>query len=221
MTDEQRQMQEQLAAMFGSLGGGPGVPGAEGGMPDFQKMMAQMMGMEAPPQNLLGDLDDPAGLGGTPNPLGGNMFGQGGMPDLSSMLGSGGMPGMGMGMGMGGPRGKTKVDKWFPVVHFASIVVLALFSVVWWEPTLRSTRGGVLGGVGGTLSRWAGLAGGRGVVRVIKQEVLGGIEVLVSWKPLIRGGSLWPADILGIHNTGASSADYPIYGAQGEACVMG
>jgi hypothetical protein len=174
-------MQEQLAAMFGGVGGG--APGGDGQMPDFQKMMAQMMGMGGEPgQNLLGDLDDPAGLGGAPNPFANPdllsaLGGAGGPPGAGGLPGFLGMPGMG-GMGMGG--GKTRIDKYFPVVHFASVIVLALFTVIWWEPTLRSARFSGLGGMDKTLARWAGLAGGRGVVRVIKQEVLGGIEILAS-----------------------------------------
>ena len=195
-------MQEQLAAMFGSMGGGApgggaggfggmggmGGPGGEG-MPDFQRMMAQMMGMEAPPsgQNLLGDLDDPAGLGGAPpsgNPFAGmpGMDGTG-MPDFSALGGLGGLGGMGgmPGMGgMGGPR-KTKVDKYFPIVHALSIFVLAMFTVVWWEPTLRLTRYGRLGGLDLTWAdRWGGLAGSRGVMKGLKEDVLGGVELLVS-----------------------------------------
>jgi len=191
-------MQEQLAAMFGGLGGGaPGSgPGGEG-MPDFQRMMAQMMGMEQPPtgQNLLGDLDDPAGLGGAPpgNPFAGmpGMDGTG-MPDLSALGGLGGLGGMG-GMGgmpgmpgMGGPR-KTKVEKYFPLVHAFSIFVLAIFTAVWWEPTLRLTRYGRLGGLDLTWAdRWGGLAGSRGVLKGLKDDVLGGIEVLVSWRRLYQ-----------------------------------
>lgn len=221
-------MQEQLAAMFGNLGGGPGGgppgmggPGGEG-MPDFQKIMAQMMGMDVPPsQNLLGDMNDPAGLGGAPsNPFANSPFGQGGMPDLGSLGGFPGMGGMGMpGMGMMGGGGKTKVDKYFPLVHFASIVVLALFSVVWWEPALRSSRSSILGGVGGTLARWAGLAGGRGVVRVIKQEVLGGIEVLVSRSIRDRDLSSLVAYLLGLCDIGTDIANDPIHGSQSESSV--
>ena len=192
-------MQEQLASMFGGMGSMDGMGGMGGagggmggeGMPDFQKMMAQMMGVDAggPQQNLLGDLDDPAGLGGAPgpNPFAGMPgMGEGGMPDFSALGGLGGLGGMGgmPGMpGMGGPR-KSKVDKYFPLVHALSIFVLALFTVLWWEPTLRLTRYGRLGGLDlAWADRWGGLAGKRGVLKGLKDDVLGGVEVLVRCQP--------------------------------------
>lgn len=183
--------------MFGSLGGGP--PGGAGsggpnpfgggdGMPDFQKIMAQMMGLDpnATPPNLLGDMDDPAGLGGAPpNPfagLGGG--GPNGMPDLSALGGLGGLGGM---PGFGAAPKRSKVDKYWGLVHFVAVLLLAAFAIVWWEPFLRAARSSRIGsvvatsaGVSGWAGRWARLAGGRGVVRVIKDEFLGGIEVIVS-----------------------------------------
>ncbi len=91
----------------------------------------------------------------------------------------GGMP------GMGGVRPRNKVDKYWGLVHFVAVSALAILALGWWEPALRlasrSKLSAVAGkNVSGWTSRWAGLGGGRGVIRVIKDEVLGGVEVVVS-----------------------------------------
>ena len=187
MTDEQRRMQEQLAAMFGGAGGMPGLGmGAGGDAPDIQQLLSSMFGGMPPGgqpgQNLLGDLDDPAGLGSGPaNPFAalGNMPGMEGLGGMPPMGGMGGMP------GFGGPVKRGKVEKYFPLVHFLSIVVLAVFAVVWWEPSLRATRYGRLNALDlSWADRWSGLAAGRGTLRVIKNDVLGGIELLVRLRLL-------------------------------------
>ncbi|WVQ83966.1 hypothetical protein IAT38_006111 [Cryptococcus sp. DSM 104549] len=137
---DQQAMNAQLEAMM-SMFGGPGSQSGMGGgeMPDMGRLLAQMMGDSSlagglPSQNLLGDVDDPAGLGGAgPGEILPNFFGGGagadGMPPFP-------FPGM---SGMGGPSTrKTKVEKWFPLVHWAAVALLALFAVVWWEPALRA-----------------------------------------------------------------------------------
>lgn len=209
MTAEQQQMAEQLSAMFG--GANPfGGAGGEGGMPEMSRLLAQMMGGMDPTagaggQNLLGDLDDPAGLGGQPGPnvnpfagLGG-LGGLGGMGDGGglppNLFGEGGFPGFPGMPGLGGAAQKTKVAKYFPIAHVVAMGLLAVFSVTWWEPALRATRWGHLLDSGGIAGRWYGLAGGRGVVRLIKNDVLGMIEPIVSadythltTHPLTTGG---------------------------------
>ena len=186
-------MQDQLAALFGSLGGAPPSAGADGpgvdGMPDMSRLFAQMMDM--PPPNgaghLLGDMDDPAGLGG-PRP------GMPGMPGMSGMPGMDGMdgglpPGMaemfnnlqsGAGFpGLGGVKTQTKSERWFPLVHALSMILLGLFCVVWWEPSLRAARWA--GRIDGWWARrWGGLIGQRGWLGSVTHEMLGGVEVLVS-----------------------------------------
>ena len=158
--------------------------GGDGGMPDMSRLLAQMMGMEQPPagQNLLGDMDDPAGLGSTPPFPGfpgfggmGDIGGMGGLPPLP------GMDGLGMGMGMGGLGGRTKstTERYFPIVHVLSMVALALLTVVWWEPSLRGARWA--GKVDSWWARrWGGLAGRQGWVKGLAEELLGGVESLVG-----------------------------------------
>lgn len=167
-------MAEQLQAMMSMLGGGGGPAGVDG-QPDMSQFFAQMMGQapgSTPASNLLGDVDDPAGLGGAP-PFPPDMSG---FPGLGAM---GGMPGM-PGMGMPAPSaGKKWVERVFPVVHLLAMLALMAFAVVWWEPSLRSTRafGQVDAGWG---SRWGRLAGRKGTIGDLKSGLLGTVEVLVS-----------------------------------------
>ncbi|ORX33504.1 hypothetical protein BD324DRAFT_684210 [Kockovaella imperatae] len=205
MSEEQQRMQQDLAAMFGGFPGmgGPGGPGGGAGaggegMPDMSRLLAQMMGgMSGPPgqgQNLLGDLDDPAGLG-TGGPFGGagaGAGGAGGMPPMppgmaemfSGLNGGGagggfpGMPGMpGLGGGGGGGGSISKSQRYFPLIHAGLMLLLGLFTVIWWEPSLRGAR------LAGKIDpwwarRWAGLAGRAGVVDGLREGLLGGVEVL-------------------------------------------
>ncbi|OCF41563.1 hypothetical protein I317_04575 [Kwoniella heveanensis CBS 569] len=180
MSAEQQAMSAQLEAMMSMFGGGgglggPGGPGGEGAgeMPDFSRLMAQMMGVSpdgmgtgGPGQNLLGDVDDPAGLGGVPP----NLFGGLGAGGANSPFPFPSMPGM----GIGPAPVKSKAAKWFPLVHFISIVLLSLFSVLWWEPTLRAKS--PLSGIDqGWSGRWAGHLGDKWVR-------LSGIEAIpVFW----------------------------------------
>lgn len=165
-----------------SMFGGPpgsGVPGgADGaGMPDMQAMLAQMLGVDpsamgmgggagGPPRLGMGDMDDPAGLGG----------GAGGLPDLSALgglglgQGAGGMNGFpsfpGLGGAFGGPGGaaprKSKVERYYPLVHLLGVLGLVLFVMAWWEPQVLARRypavlsevTGLAGGVGGWSKRW-------------------------------------------------------------------
>lgn len=192
-------MAAQLQAMMSMLGGGPGAaggPGGDGAAPDFASMFSQMLGAGGPlggpglgdGQNRLlgngmgmgmGDMDDPAGLGGMPpgfpdfSALGGFGGGGGGPDGMPSFPG---FPGMG---GLGAPAKKSWIERIFPLLHTLSIIVLVGFVVVWWEPRLSSLRGGL---ERTWVSRWSGLGGrkGRSVLEGVASGVLGGVEVLVS-----------------------------------------
>lgn len=176
----------QMMAMLNGGAGGAGGAGPEG-MPDMSRLFAQMMGGAPPgsgPQggmpNLLGmgDLDDPAGLGGTP-PL--NAAGMPNFPDMSAFANMPGMQGM-PGMGMGAPQGKGWVEKLYPLVHFIATLLLLAFATVWWEPTIRAARWADVVDDKSTLGRWARLAGRVGGRQVVASGVLGNVEVLpIFW----------------------------------------
>lgn len=179
----------QMMAMLGGGAGGAGGMGGAGpeGMPDMSRLLAQMMG-GAPGAgagegggnmpNLLGmgDLDDPAGLGGMP-PL--NASGMPNFPDMSAFANMPGMAGMMPGMG-GVPQGKGWVEKLYPLIHFISILGLLAFAMVWWEPTVRAARWADKVDGQTVLGRWARLAGRGGVRQVAASGLLGSVEVLVS-----------------------------------------
>ena len=162
-------MSAQLAAMM-SMFGGPSAGSTEGGMPDMQNLFAQMMGGGNPGgPNLLGDLNDPAGLGG----------GGGGGGDFPpNMFGNGGFPAF-PGMPAATSQKRSKVERFFPLIHAVSILVFLVFVAVWWEPSVRSSRwpGQLEQGLAG---RWAALSGRRGVWRGVKDDLLGGVAGLVS-----------------------------------------
>lgn len=176
MSPDQAAMARQLEAMMSMLGA-PGAQTSGGGaeMPDMSKLLAQMMGdpslasgPNAQGQGMIGDVDDPAGLGG---------MGPGGIPsnlsDLFGGAGAGGpsFPGFGD-AGMGQKQGKGKIEKYFPVAHFISVILLAIFAVAWWEPALRMTAAFRTENV--WADRWAGFAG--------RVKGLGEVEVLpIFW----------------------------------------
>lgn len=179
MSADQQQQFQAMMSMLG--GGGAGMEGGPQGMPDISNLFAQMMGQSpggAGGPNLLGDLDDPAGLGG--NPFDPN--GAGGMPsfpDLSQLanlgMGMGGMGGMGMPQ-----KGKGWVERSFPLIHALGVLALLAFVVGWWEPSIRLARwaGAMESGV---VPRWARLAGRRGGWGGAKSGLLGDVESLVSF----------------------------------------
>ncbi|WVQ76692.1 hypothetical protein IAR50_006366 [Cryptococcus sp. DSM 104548] len=163
MSSEQEAMARQMEAMM-SMFGAPGNAGG-GEMPDMSKLLSQMMGdpsLAGGPagQNLLGDMDDPAGLGAFGN-AGGvppNLFG--GADGASPFP----FPGMQQ------QQGKSKVAKYFPLVHLVATLFLALFAVLWWEPALRSAS--AYQEEATTWSeRWSGFSGRR-------VKGLGEVEVL-------------------------------------------
>ncbi|OWZ71966.1 hypothetical protein AYX14_02642 [Cryptococcus neoformans] len=176
MSPDQAAMARQLEAMM-SMFGAPGAQSSAGGaeMPDMSKLLAQMMGdpslasgPNAQGQGMIGDVDDPAGLGG---------MGPGGilsnLSDLFGGAGAGGpsFPGFGD-AGVGQKQGKGKIEKYFPVAHFISVILLAIFAVAWWEPTLRMTAAFRTENV--WADRWAGFAG--------RVKGLGEVEVLpIFW----------------------------------------
>ncbi|WRT65104.1 uncharacterized protein IL334_002046 [Kwoniella shivajii] len=173
MSAEQQAMSSQLESMMSMFGGGP-PGGANGELPDMATMLSQMMGRMGPSsgpegsQRLLGDLDDPAGLGGLPpNLFGGGRGGDGGNGDMPFPF-----PGMGMGMGMGGTTKKSKSERYFPMIHFISIILLALFTVGWWEPMIQSRH--LISAIEGNwIQRWSGLSKSIGK--------FGGVEVLPAF----------------------------------------
>lgn len=182
---EQQQMSDQLNAMM-SMFGGAGGPGGEG-MPDMSQMFAQMMGGGGPPglggaggmpaDRLLGDLDDPAGLG-VPSP---------GFPDLSAL--AGGMGGMGGAGGMPGfpgmvPARKSWIERVFPLIHALAMVLLVGFTVMWWEPRVGAGRVGHIGR--GWAARWGDLRGQKRFGDDFRISALvRGVEALVSRHSLL------------------------------------
>ncbi len=147
-------------------------------MPDMQRLMAQMMGVDPGGQNLLGDLDDPAGLGSGGPPM--NTFNfsgagaaNGGFPHF---------PGTGM-----ATQKKSGVERYFPLIHAVSVLVLLVFVVGWWEPRLRSARWAGRALEQGWAGRWAGWGGRKGLWRGVKDESVGGVEGLVRSPPQDRG----------------------------------
>ena len=130
--------------------------GQNEGMPDFSRLLAQTLGMpESSTPNLLGDLDDPAGLSGAP-PF------------------PAGFP-----MAQAGSARPSRVDRFYPLVHLVSILALMAFVVVWWEPNIRLARWGV------SLSwrdRWSALSPQRNLLESLK-ETISGVERLVRPTP--------------------------------------
>ncbi|ODN75259.1 hypothetical protein, variant 1 [Cryptococcus amylolentus CBS 6039] len=167
MSSEQEAMARQMEAMM-SMFGAPGNGAAGGEMPDMSKLLSQMMGdpsLAGGPagQNLLGDMDDPAGLGA--------FGGAGGVPPniFGGADGSSPFPFPGM---QQQSQGKSKVARYFPLVHLVATLFLALFAVLWWEPALRSAS--AYQEEATTWSeRWSGFSGRR-------VKGLGEVEVLVS-----------------------------------------
>ncbi|KAK8846682.1 hypothetical protein IAR55_005769 [Kwoniella newhampshirensis] len=168
ISPEQQAMSAQLEAMMSMFGGPPGLgaggggvgPGSEG-VPDMSRLLAQMMGGDPSSfggpgggGNLLGDVDDPAGLGGGAG-VGGippNLFGPSGTDGFPSFPG---MPGL----GGAAAKPRSKAEKYFPLVHFVSIIVLSIFAVAWWEPALFKISPSSL--LSTWSRRWAGLSGRR------------------------------------------------------------
>ncbi|ODN96512.1 hypothetical protein L198_04226 [Cryptococcus wingfieldii CBS 7118] len=165
MSSEQEAMARQMEAMM-SMFGAPGNGAAGGEMPDMSKLLSQMMGdpsLAGGPagQNLLGDMDDPAGLGA--------FGGAGGVPPniFGGADGSSPFPFPGM---QQQSQGKSKVARYFPLVHLVATLFLALFAVLWWEPALRSAS--AYQEEATTWSeRWSGFSGRR-------VKGLGEVEVL-------------------------------------------
>lgn len=144
----------------------------------MQQLMAQMMGMDPSAglgasvggQDLVGDLDDSAGLGGS---MAGSPMNPFNLPGATN----GGFPAF---PGMQTVRRKSKVERYFPLIHAVSIAALLVFVVAWWEPSLKSTRWGVRNVNQNWAGRWAGLAGRKGIWRGIKDDISGGVQMLVS-----------------------------------------
>ncbi|GAA5938878.1 uncharacterized protein JCM15063_004896 [Sporobolomyces koalae] len=112
-------LQQQLAQLSGMNAGGPGMGGAPGGEDMIAQMLAQMT----------------AGPGGAA---------AGGQPGQNPFAGMGGGNGVGNPFAaqagqspVAPPQPKTFLDKVFPLVHLVAMVSLAVYAVVWWEPSKR------------------------------------------------------------------------------------
>ncbi|GAA6025452.1 hypothetical protein JCM11491_000364 [Sporobolomyces phaffii] len=154
-------LQQQLAALGGGGGAagdlpGFGQPGAPGG-DLFAQMMAQM-----------------AGPGGAP--------GQGGQNPFAAMAGAGGGAGGAAGSNPFAqqppvspfpPQPKTFLDKVFPLVHLVAMVGLAVYAVVWWEPSRRFGLYGASETQGIDWSAWGALASRRPRDAGIVDQVVG------------------------------------------------
>ncbi|CAD6588564.1 MAG: hypothetical protein TREMPRED_005098 [Tremellales sp. Tagirdzhanova-0007] len=166
---DQQAMSAQVEAMMSMFGGGTGA--GTGGMPDIQRLMAQMMGADpsGTGQNLLGDLDDPAGLGN---------FGNGQPPKNPFDF-----PGAAFPSFSGLPtKKKSRVERYFPLIHAVFVIILLVFVVAWWEPRLRSAKWTDRVLEQAWTERWALLAGRRGMWRAMKQDLSGGVQALpVFW----------------------------------------
>ena len=208
---DQQAMSAQLEAMMSMFSGGDGA--GTGGMPDMQRLMAQMMGVDpsGSGQNLLGDLDDPAGLGsngnGQPNdPFGFQGAANGGFPSFSGV-----------------PTKKSKVERYFPSIHAVSVIALLVFVVAWWEPNLGPSKWTDRALKQSWTERWALLAGRRGMWRAMKGEVTAGVEVLV--RHLLRALPTYSinvsvaAGLLGIYHSRTHSPDHPFLHPQ-RACTV-
>ncbi|WVN88798.1 uncharacterized protein L203_104011 [Cryptococcus depauperatus CBS 7841] len=172
LPSEQQAMAKQLEAMM-SMFGSPNTQAGPGGeMPDIGRLLADMMSdssLETKPaingQETLGNLDDPAGFGGM-GPEGIPPQFPGGAGDLPFRFTD-------LNARIQKRESKSKVEKYFPLMHFIAMVALAVFTVVWWEPALEDAaplRQGT-----SWSERWNGFAGRR-----IKG--LGQVEVLpVFW----------------------------------------
>lgn len=158
---QQQQQIAQLEAMGlgGGLGGGP------------ESMFAGMNG-----------------LGGMGGGAGGDMFAQ----MMASMNGSGttgaaagiSTPGGGfatMPLGNFPPTPKTTIDRLFPLVHFFSMVGLAIYAIFWLEPARKFGLYGWMG-IGETVDwrNWAELSGKAPARDMVTKMVGSGLAEVVS-----------------------------------------
>ncbi|GAA5952131.1 hypothetical protein JCM3765_005205 [Sporobolomyces pararoseus] len=132
--------QQQLAALNG--GGGAGAGAAPQGGDLFSQMMAQMAAGGAGGQNPFAAFGE-AGAGGA-NSAASNPFAQ-------QQTQSPPPP----------PQPKTFLDKVFPLIHLLAMVGLAIYSVIWWEPSKRFGLYGSSEFAGIDWSAWGALASKR------------------------------------------------------------
>ena len=209
---DQQAMSAQVEAMMSMFGGGTGA--GTGGMPDIQRLMAQMMGADpsGTGQNLLGDLDDPAGLGN---------FGNGQPPKNPFDF-----PGAAFPSFSGLPtKKKSRVERYFPLIHAVFVIILLVFVVAWWEPRLRSAKWTDRVLEQAWTERWALLAGRRGMWRAMKQDLSGGVQALVCSLRVASSGRVLKiyvtAGLLGIYHARAYSPDHPILHSQRALSTLG
>ncbi|GAA5885748.1 hypothetical protein JCM16303_006049 [Sporobolomyces ruberrimus] len=154
-------LQQQLAALGGGAGGempGFGGPGQGGDL--FSQMMAQMAAGGGP--------GGPGGAAGGENPFAAMMGGGGSNPFAPQQGGAGVPP-----VSPFPPQPKTFLDKIFPLVHLVAMVGLAVYAVVWWEPSRRLGLYGAYETQGIDWAAWGALASRRPKDAGIVGQVIG------------------------------------------------
>lgn len=157
-------LQQQLAALGGGAGGempGFGGPGQGGDL--FSQMMAQMAAGGGP-----GGPGGPGGAAGGENPFAAMMGGGGSNPFAPQQGGAGVPP-----VSPFPPQPKTFLDKIFPLVHLVAMVGLAVYAVVWWEPSRRLGLYGAYETQGIDWAAWGALASRRPKDAGIVGQVIG------------------------------------------------
>jgi len=138
-------LQQQLAQMGGGF---PGMMGQENAGADggdmFSQMLAQMQAGGGPgggqnPFAAMGGMGGGLGQPGANNPFAGQQ------PPVSPFP----------------PQPKTFLDKIFPLIHLVAMVGLAVYAVVWWEPSRRFGLYGASETSGIDWSAWGALASKR------------------------------------------------------------
>ncbi|GAA5897191.1 uncharacterized protein JCM6883_006611 [Sporobolomyces salmoneus] len=141
-------LQQQFAALSGGAGGAGGEMPEGGDL--FSQMMAQMAAGGGPNgaaggQNPFAGLAGLAGGADGSNPFANSTAG-GGQPPVSPFA---------------PPPPKTFLDKLFPLLHLLAMVGLAVYAVVWWEPSKRFGLYGASETQGIDWAAWGALASRR------------------------------------------------------------
>ncbi|GAA5989490.1 hypothetical protein JCM5350_005936 [Sporobolomyces pararoseus] len=155
-------LQQQLAALQGGGGGGEG-----GGGDLFSQMMAQMAA--GGPQGGAGQ-NPFAAFGGGGGGVGGTASNPFAQQSAQTPVAS-------------PPQPKTFLDKVFPLIHLLAMVGLAVYSVVWWEPSKRFGLYGQSELQGIDWSAWGALASTRPKNSGIVGQLVGGqlAEIPLLW----------------------------------------
>jgi len=152
-------LQQQVASMGGGF---PGMMGQENSGADggdmFSQMLAQMQAGGGPGggQNPFAGMGGMGGGGGVGQPAS-NPFAGGQQPPVSPFP----------------PQPKTFLDKIFPLIHLVAMVGLAIYAVVWWEPSRRFGLYGANETQGIDWSAWGALASKRPKDAGIAGQIVG------------------------------------------------